>query len=124
MAKDVWFFVKVFIAATFVAVLLQVKIGEEKLESKFQTWVESSFVVDQLQYVVDGGVTLAVDGYDQLNKVLSSGLNRLGRDAEKKKDRGIDSLKMERNKAVENLHDSADKIIEKAVPQPRPSREI
>jgi hypothetical protein len=79
MIRDVFFVIRILGLTVLVSLFLQVQVGQITLEDHFQSWVKSSFVVDSLQDVIDGGVALTRAGYKKADSGVRALLSRIGR---------------------------------------------
>ena len=63
--RELLFFLKMAALTFVVALLLQVHVGEKRIEQHFHGWLRNSIIVDWMQTAVDGGLTAARAGYSQ-----------------------------------------------------------
>ena len=78
--KEIFFLLKMVGLSIVVALVLQVKVGENTTaEQQFHGWLKSSFAVEWIQVAVDGGFAIAKTGYTATKRTLDPLLARLHR---------------------------------------------
>jgi hypothetical protein len=92
MIQDLFFAVKMLGVTVLVVLLLQLKVGDQTLDERFQTWVKGSFAVALFQDTVDGFIAAGKDGYKEANKKLTTQMYKIK--SKRNEDRGDRTLKM------------------------------
>lgn len=73
--SELFFFLKCFVMALVFIVLLQIRMGDSTLEDRAMSWVRQSSLVQPLQEVAQGGVTVIREGWKGLANKVGSKFN-------------------------------------------------
>ena len=65
---DIFFVLKSLAITVVILILMQIKIGDSTMETKFHHWVNSAAVVAPLQEAADGGVALVKQAWNKVSK--------------------------------------------------------
>lgn len=123
MISDLWFIVRMMVVTTLVMVFMQVKVGEETIDTTFKNFLTDSMFVGALQKSVDGFLAATKDGYLAMHKNLGGVLGKISRKPIPEGDSRKDFFKLKRFES--EIEDKVDEIT-KELPEAKkaPSVEL
>ncbi len=89
MIKDIFFTLRILILTAIVALALQARIGEKRVEDNFHNWIKNSVFVDFIQEGIDGGIAVTKAVYKKTDTGIHTMLAKISRRHETSKERGF-----------------------------------